>query len=274
MTFFGRIYMIYEGSIMRTACKDKKFQGEVILKCIVLLVLLIFCPSEGFPINFSINPVRIFFEGGKKTDILTIKNESTDSASLQINAVAWTQDETGENIYSPTEDILFYPKLFEINPGEEKIIRIGKKVSRSDMERTYRLFIEEIPDNTQLETTSVKILMKVGIPVFILPVNAAASGRIESIELREGSLRVDVTNEGNTHFIIKSMKVEGRDGAGKEVYAAERAGGYLHHGKSKGFTFEIPKDECHMVKTLNVHIDTDRLMMEKHIEIAGEMCGP
>jgi fimbrial chaperone protein len=237
-------------------------------------LLLILLPSKGFTANFSINPIRIFFEGGKKTDILRIKNESPNIAALQINAVAWTQDEKGDNIYSPTADILFFPKLMEINPEEEKIIRIGKKVSRSDTERTYRLFIEEIPDNSKLETTAVKILMKVGIPIFIPPIKTAASGAIENIELSRSSLRLGVKNEGNTHFIIKSMKVDGKDGAGKEVYAVEKAGGYLHHGKSKEFTFEIPKDVCHTLKALNVHIDTDRLMMEKQIEIAGDICGP
>lgn len=259
---------------MRAACKDKISKGKFIQKFIVFLLLIILFPSEGFTVNFSINPIRIFFEGGKKTDILTIKNESEKIVALQNNAVAWTQDEKGDNIYSPTEDILFFPKLLEINPGEKKIIRIGKKVARSDTEKTYRLFIEEIPDNSKLETTAVRILMKVGIPIFIAPVKAAASGVIENIELSKGSLRLGVKNEGNTHFIIKSMKVAGTDGAGKEAYAVEKAGGYLHHGKSKEFTFAIPKDVCRTLKTLNVHIDTDRLKMEKQIEIAGEICGP
>ncbi len=259
---------------MKAACKDNIFQRKLIQKFFIFLLLIILFPAECFPANFSIQPIRIFFEGGKKTDIITIKNEDQKIIALQINSVAWTQDEKGDNIYLPTEDILFFPKLLEINPGEEKIIRIGNKVSRGNAERTYRLFIEEIPDNSKLETTAVRILMKVGIPIFIAPVKAAASGVIENIELSKSSLRLDVKNEGNTHFIIRSIKVKGRDGAGKEAYAVEKAGGYLHHGKSKEFIFEIPKDVCHTLKTLNVHIDTDRLKMEKQIEIAGEICGP
>jgi fimbrial chaperone protein len=249
-------------------------RGKSILKYIVFLLFIVLFPSEGFPVNFSINPIRIFFEGAKKTDILTIKNESPKSVALQISAVAWTQDEKGENVYSPTEDILFFPKLLEINPGEEKIVRIGNKVSRSETEKTYRLFIEEIPDNSRTETTSVKILTKVGVPIFIPPLKSAASGVIEKIELSKGSLRMGVKNDGNVHFIIRSIKVTGKDSAGKEVYAVEEAGGYLHHGRSKEFILEIPEDVCRMLKTLNVHIDTDRLTMGKQIETVGEMCGP
>jgi fimbrial chaperone protein len=275
MTFFKRIYMIYQVMTIRAAeCKGRIFHGKSILKCIVFLSLIVLFPSEGLPVNFSINPVRIFFEGVKKTDILTIKNESTKSVALQMTAFAWTQDEKGENVYAPTEDILFFPKLLEIKPGEEKIIRIGKKISLSDTEKTYRLFIEEIPDNSKAETTSVRILTKVGVPIFIPPLKTSASGAIEKIELNRSGLRLGVKNDGNVHFIIRSIRVAGNDSAGKEVYDMEEAGGYLHHGRSKEFAFEIPQDACRNMKTLNVHIDTDRLTMGKQIEIVEEMCKP
>lgn len=274
MTFFKGIYMIYQVMTIRGAeGKERISRRKSILQYIIFLSLIVLFPSEGLPVNFSINPVRIFFEGVKKTDILTIKNESAKSVTLQISAVAWTQDEKGENVYEPTEDILFFPKLLEIKHGEEKIIRIGNNVSRSDEEKTYRLFIEEIPDNSTEETTWVKILMKVGIPIFILPLKTAASGVIEKFELNKSSLSLGVKNDGNVHFIIRSIKITGKDSDGKQVYAIEEAGGYLHHGRSKGFIFEIPEDVCYRVKSLNVHVDTDRLMMEKLIETVGEMCG-
>ena len=256
--------------IMRTACNGKISLQKAVLIFIVFLSFIVLFPLEALTVNLSINPIRIFFEGAKKTDILTIKNESSVIGALQINAVEWTQDEKGENVYSPTQDILFFPKLLEITPGEEKIIRIGKKISRSEKEKTYRLFIEEIPDNNKTETTSVKILMKVGVPIFITPIKTAASGVIEKVELNKGSLIVGVKNEGN----IQSITIDGRDSGGKEIYAVERAGGYLLNGRSKEFVFKLPEDACHKMNTLNVHIDTDRLMMGKQIEIVEDMCKP
>lgn len=260
--------------IMRTACNGKISLQKAVLIFIVFLSFIVLFPLEALTVNLSINPIRIFFEGAKKTDILTIKNESSVIGALQINAVEWTQDEKGENVYSPTQDILFFPKLLEITPGEEKIIRIGKKISRSEKEKTYRLFIEEIPDNNKTETTSVKILMKVGVPIFITPIKTAASGVIEKVELNKGSLIVGVKNEGNIHFVIQSITIDGRDSGGKEIYAVERAGGYLLNGRSKEFVFKLPEDACHKMNTLNVHIDTDRLMMGKQIEIVEDMCKP
>jgi len=253
--------------------KSKLLRWGLIIKFVGCLFVMFLFPADGFPVNFSINPIRIFFDGGKKTDILTIKNESQKNIALQLDAFAWTQ-EGEDNVYAPTEDILFFPKLVEINPSEEKIIRIGTKVSRGGAEKTYRLFIEEMPDNSRMETTAVKIIMKVGVPVFIAPLSDDASGFIDKVELNKGKLRIDVKNDGNIHFVIKSIKVAGKDGPGKEMYNSEKAGGYLHHGKSKEFAFEVPEDACRTIKALYVHIDTDRLEMGKEIEITGEMCRP
>lgn len=258
---------------MRAMLQKSRLSQGILLKVVIWLFVVLLFPAEGFSINFSLNPIRIFFDGSKKTDIITIKNESENPIALQLNAVAWTQDEV-DNVYSATEDILFFPKLIEINPQEEKIVRIGTKVSRGESEKTYRLFIEEMPDNSKLDTTAVKILMKVGVPVFITPLNDMAAGSIEKIELGKGSLKLDIKNSGNMHFVIKSMKVEGRDGSGKEVFNTERAGGYLHHGKLKNFEFIIPEDVCRTLKTLKVHIETDRFEMGKDIEVTGEICGP
>lgn len=255
-----------------TAFKNSIYIRGIIIKYIICIFVICLLPADGFPVNFSINPIRIFFDDGKKTDILTIKNESQDRVALQVNAFTWTQDDKEDNVYTPTEDILFFPKLLEINPAEEKIIRIGTRISRDETEKTYRLFIEEIPDNGQTETTAVKIIMRVGVPIFISPLKTTASGVIEKTQMKDGILRMDVRNEGNIHFVIKSMKVEGKDESGKEVFYTEKAGGYLHHGKSKGFVFDLPEDLCRKTKALNVHIDTDRLMMGKKIEIVEEMC--
>lgn len=238
-----------------------------------MFMAVIASPSDSFSVNFSINPVRIFFDSSKKTDIVTIRNESAIKVALQINVVAWTQDEIEDNVYSPTEDILFFPKLLELAPGEERIVRIGIKVPHAETEKTYRLFFEEMPDNSQVDTTAVKIIMKVGVPIFISPLKANASGLIHTFGMANSALSVGIRNEGNIHFIIKSMRVVGKDASGKELYTAEKAGGYLHHGKSKSFTFDTPQDMCRGMKTLSLHIETDRFEMGKELDIAREMCG-
>lgn len=237
--------------------------------CFILLLLL---PERGFSVDFSISPVRIFFDSTNKVNILTIKNESEEELTLQLRTYAWKQDKEGKDIYSLTKDIIFFPKIVTIKTDEEKIIRLGTKIPQEKQEKTYRLFIEEIPTPTQVETTAVRIIMKVGVPIFISPLKVKAKGSIEKLELLKGKLYIAVKNEGNVHFIIRAVKVEGSNASGKEVFNTEIGGWYLHGGNSKGFTIEIPKESCLKIKTLKINIATDRLSMGKKLDVVKEMC--
>lgn len=240
--------------------------------CFFIFFLLL--PEKVFPVNFTVNPVRIFFDGRNRTNILTIKNEDEESVTLQLRAYAWKQDEKGENIYSPTKDIIFFPKIVTIKKGEEKIIRLGTNLSRDEHEQTYRLYIEEIPGPGTTESTAVRIIMKVGVPIFISPLKVDAQGSIEKKELQKGKLYFEVKNNGNVHFIIRAVNVKGNDASGKEVFKTAIGGGYLHGGSSKGFTVEIPTENCLKMNNLEINIDTDRLSLIEKLNVLKEMCTP
>lgn len=235
-------------------------------------VFFFILPQEVFSANFSVSPVRIFFDGKNRTSILTIKNESEEILTLQLRAYKWQQDEEGKDIYSPTKDIIFFPKIFKVQNDEEKIIRLGTKIPQGLKEKTFRLYIEEIPEPRPVETTAVRILVKVGVPVFILPLKAETKGAIEKAELLKGSLFITVKNKGNSHFIIRAVKVKGSDASGKEVFSNKIGGWYLHEDNSKDFSFEIPADNCLKIKTLKININTDKFSMDKKLDVSKEMC--
>ncbi len=233
---------------------------------------ILLCPMEGMSVNFSVNPVRIFFNSENKTNVLTITNESNENVTLQIKAVTWTHDEDGKGIYSPTEDIIFFPKIVTIKADEKKIIRLGVRVPGEKQEKTYRLFLEEIPAPSTTENTAVKIIMNVGVPIFLSPVKTEAKGVIEKIDISKGDLNFVVRNDGNVHLILQSVRVTGVGASGGEVYGTEIAGGYLHHGKSRGFTIKIPEENCLNIINIDIEIKTDRLSIEEKREIAKEKC--
>lgn len=252
-------------------------------KCIYRLVSLTFTAffilsfvflRDGFSANFTVRPIRIFFDGTNKTNILTIKNEAREDLTLQLWAYAWGQDEKGEDLYSPTKDIIFFPKILTIKKEEEKIIRLGSKIPQGEYEKTYRLYIEEILTPAPIETTAVRIIMKVGVPIFISPIKTEAKANIEKIEMLKGTLYIQVKNEGNIHFVIRAINVHGRDALGEEVFKTEIGGGYLHSGKSKGLTMEIPKEKCLKINNIEVNIATDRLSIGKKLDVGKEMCTP
>ncbi|MBW2466547.1 MAG: molecular chaperone [Deltaproteobacteria bacterium] len=224
--------------------------------------------------DFTISPVRIFFDNRTQTAILTITNESAEDLTLQLKTFSWQQDETGKDVYSPTEDIIFFPKIFKIQGGEEKIVRLGTKIPPARHEKTYRLYLEEIPAAQADGAAVVRILMKIGVPIFIKPLEEEIKGSLVRAELQNGTLALTVNNEGNIHFVIRKISVTGKNYAGKEVFTTETGGGYLHGNVSKGFEIKMPADACPDAATLEINIDTDRHSIDDEINISKEMCRP
>lgn len=242
----------------------------VFISCLILLLYL----TDSHAANFSINPIRVFFNGTADTAILKIQNESDKGFTIQMSTYLWTQDDDGKDIYTETKDIIYFPKIAEVKGSEEKTIRLGIKKPRSNIEQAYRIYIDEIRDPEAVEGSAITFLMKVGVPIFISPLHSEIKGDIENPELAGGSLKMAVKNKGNVQFIISAIKIAGNDASGKEVYSTERGGGYLHAGISKKFDFEIPAEKCSQVKTISITVDTDRdLNIGRTLDVTKEMCG-
>lgn len=248
-------------------------------KILHLILILFFClflqfPAKGFSADFSINPIKIFFDSMNKTNILTIQNESDENVTLHLKAYTWEHNAKGKDIYAPTKDIIFFPKIVSITSTEERIIRLGTKIPQGKQEKTYRIFLEEIPGSSPTETTTVQIIMKVGVPIFIMPKKIDAIGSMEILDIIQGELSVAVKNDGNIHFIVRSIRTEGIDESGNALFQNEIGGGYVHGSNSKNFTIKIPENNCPKLKSINIDISTDRLSMSKKIDIDKEMCAP
>lgn len=247
------------------------------LYAVVLSIAFLFLtPGKGGAANFMVNPVKLFFSPKQKTDIIKIKNNAEQELSLQLTVFSWAQDEEAEDMYSPTEDIIVFPKILTIEGGTERIIRVGTRVPAGNGEKTYRLFLEELPTprDAPEEGATLRTLMKVGVPIFIAPVRAEAAGGIEGVGLKKGRLSLTVRNTGNVHFIIRAVNVEGMDAAGASVFQEQLKGWYLHGGNDRAFSLDIPEESCLRSSFIKVEVVTDKLSMDERLDVLPEMCSP
>jgi len=235
---------------------------------------IVLLAGASFAADFNVSPIKVYFKGIVKTSAITIKNNSADAISLQVSLVSWDQDENGEDHYAPTQDVIAFPKIFKLKKEEEQLIRIGLRTVPGKREKTYRIYVKEIPqpqvkpeDGTMLRT-----LMRLGIPIFVEPVKKITSAEIKGVSLEKGRLRFAVSNTGNRHFIMRSVKIVGKDATGKNVFARELAGRYLHGGREKRFVVEIPEKDCLKIDHLEIDVSTDRLSMNKRSYVKPELC--
>ena len=238
--------------------------------------LFAFYAESLFAADFTISPVRVFIASGKKADVVTIKNNSDENLTVQISSFLWEQDAEAKDVLTPTEEVVLFPRIFTVKGREERILRLGIKYPATDVEKTYRIFIEEVPEpqEKQPEGAYLRTLMKVGVPVFVSPAKVKAEAIVDAKSLKNGILSFSIKNNGNVHELVKTARVEGFDAKDNAVFTKDLAGWYVHRGKAKPFSTEIPKDVCASVKTIKIKIDTDRTAISDRMDVIPDMCAP
>jgi fimbrial chaperone protein len=223
--------------------------------------------------EFSVSPVRIYLDSARQIETVTVSNASNDELTLQVSFFEWSQDEQAKDVYSPTEDIVVFPKMLSVRKGEDRVLRVGARVPPGGKEKTYRIYLEEIPrPGAEGEGATVRTLMKVGVPVFISPVGGVARGEIDEAALSGGALRFRVRNDGDAHLLIRGISVEGTDAGGIGVFRKQVAGWYLLEGRSRVYSVEIPKEECLKAREIRIDVDTDKLSLDRSLDVLPEMC--
>ena len=246
---------------------------------VVLFLAFLFIPLlTPFPSNaatFEVTPLRFSFSGAKGSDILQIRNESDGNLQVQINAYEWKQDAEGKDIYSNTKDVIFFPRIVSLKQGEARIVRVGMKTPPGKREKPYRLYIEELPGKEFAQGTTVRTLLRIGIPVFLTPVTTEARGTLEGLKAEAGGkVSFVIKNQGNVHFIIQSIKVTGQDTQGSDLFSDESQGWYLHAGASRPVAREIPRDACPKVKRIRVEVTTDKPTLSGALDVQQGFCAP
>lgn len=175
---------------------------------LLLLALLISVGSaQGFrvsPPSMTINPVQ------RTTTQTQFSNDTAVAEQFTVKVVAWTM-ENGQDVYTPSRDLIVNPSSFTVQPGQTQTIRIGLLKKPGATELAYRIVVTQIPrDDAPTSTETVKgvpVTLKravaFGLAVYVA--GSAASPRTSAQATREGSdLLVAVRNAGDRHQLLDS----------------------------------------------------------------------
>lgn len=242
---------------------------------LVLTGLLFSIVSQAYSSEWRVTPIRLDFDKGSKSGVITVKNDSSEKVHLQIKAAEWIQDIEGKDKYSETSDLVYFPKIMILEKNEEKVLRTGIKTSTVDKEKTYRLFIEEIPQPRTAEGAVVAVAIRFGVPIFIKPEKEDPRGEIEQIDISKGVFKAVVKNTGNVHLMINSITIKGTNKEGNEVYAKDLSGWYLLNGSSRTYSTDIPQDKCKEIEKVSIEVTTkEKINFNGKLDVDKEMCQP
>jgi fimbrial chaperone protein len=228
--------------------------------------------------SFSVNPTQIHLSAKAASALLTVKNESDDALRFQVTAFSWTQSAKGEMQLTPTEDVVFFPALLTLGAKEERKIRVGTTASFGATEKSYRIFVEELPPlergGQPPEQTGVRVLMKMGVPVFLQPAKTDAKVALEQLAVQHGIFSFVLHNTGNTHLIPEQIRVTAVDAAGKKVLEEDLKGWYVLAGETRQYEVTVPPADCGKVDRFAVDVRISGTPLTQTLQAHGGACRP
>lgn len=228
-------------------------------------------PASLFGAEFSVSPIRIEFDRATRTSALTIRNDGTDKLQAQVTLSEWTQDEAGKDVYTDSKDLVFFPKLLTVEPGSEATVRVGVRNLPPSVERTYRLFVEEIPAPRKEGGAQVNVRVRFGVGIFVRPPVESFQGEIVALDVGKGILQVPVRNTGTLSFKVDKVVLCGTRKAGEPVLK-ETGGWYVLAGATRTFQIALSPAECRGLVRLDAEVEGEKVRLAAGLDVGGGAC--
>lgn len=258
---------------MRTIAVDSARTGTIAwprrVRCACCALALLTLPALAG--NFGVSPISLDLDRNAKSGAITVTNDDTEPLRVQIRLFEWTQNASGKDEYRKSEDLIYFPKLMVLETNQQKLVRVGLRTPAGAQEKTYRLFVEELPAPLAPGAPpGARVAMKVrfGVPIFLKPAAPEARGEIQAIDMAKGTLRVSVRNTGNAHFVISAIAVSGGGSYAKEV-----AGWYLLPGTLRDYVIPVPPEACRKLGRIDVTARTEHFELKTALDVTASMCG-
>jgi fimbrial chaperone protein len=234
----------------------------------MLFTVLLVYAQNGVSDGFRISPIKLYFDADSNITSLKIVNDAEAQVTVQLEAMTWSQDQDGQDQYAPTAEVVFFPRILNIEANDQRIIRVGYQGDPATaIEKTYRLFVQELPVRKPGEI-EMKFAVRMGVPIFVRPDVEKLAWSVSTRGLVESGLSIRVENTGNRFLMVEAMQAVGRNVAGEEIVGSKDRGWYVLAGQGRNFVLPINKEDCSRVTSLEVAITVDnetrRQMLEVH----------
>lgn len=247
-------------------------RGRTLLVSAALLVGL-FGAALSEAALVAIDPVKVLLTGAAPSKSISLRNNGSERVRFQMSAFTWQQSIGGEMQLAPTPDLVFFPSLVELAPGETRRVRVTTTQQVASNERSYRLFADELPPLSAQPGGAIRVLTRFGIPVFLAPDASAAKPALR-LALKDGKLSVTLENRGNSHFVAQSVRLVGRATDGSGVLSQDLPAWYVLAGGRREYQVPIAPDVCAKLSQVSANANTDHGSARLDYYVPSTACTP
>lgn len=231
-------------------------------------------PASGQAATYTVNPTRVYLSASSASALMTLRNESAEPLRMQIKAQRWTQGAQGDMQLAPTDDLIVFPNLLTLAPGEQRRVRVATTVEAGPIERSYRLYVEELPASAsdRADGAAVRFLTRMGIPVFVQPARPAATATVRGVGLKDRRVSFELANTGNTHFMPTAITVRGFTATGTPVADWPVSGWYVLAGSARTFAVGLDRPACETVRSVLIEVAIGETVLKAPLTTPGGAC--
>jgi fimbrial chaperone protein len=117
--------------------------------------------------TLQISPVMVNLLPGANASGVTLRNSGEKPVYGQVRVYRWSQA-NGEDVLTPTQEVVASPPLIEIGAGAEQLVRLVRTApAQAGVEQSYRVLIDELPEPDSTQSSGVAIRLRYSVPVFV-----------------------------------------------------------------------------------------------------------
>ena len=247
----------------------------------LLLGLAILIPATWAPSavagEFAIVPLRVNLDRANRAAEVSIRNVDTAPLRMQVDAMTWTQNADGKDVYSAADGLIYFPRALEIAPGESRVVRVGIRAAPVSREETYRLFVQELPP---VETStgsaamgaSIRVLLRIGVPVFVAPDRIERRAEIAQLSMSAGTAQLKLTNPGSVHFTADRVELAALARDGSRLHSQQFQERYFLAGAVKPLQLDVPPGICAQVAALEALVVGENVDLRRKVDVEPGAC--
>jgi len=247
----------------------RSWRLDLALLAFLVVPVLVIGAARVHASTFNVHPVRLFLQESASTTQIELRNDSDETIALQLNAVRWSQGPDGSDVEEATDEVVFFPRIFQLAPHARKMVRVGLASAKAPpAERTWRLYMTQLPLDTESGGTQLRVMLRVGVPIFLAPQKTTLAGAVKGLALDGCKVRFEVANQGTVQFRPSTIALQVFDGVGSEVFSQSQSGSYVLAGNAQRRVFDLPPEVCDKASTVAVHLEAPELKMDQAVLVA------
>lgn len=210
--------------------------------------------------GFEVSPVALTFTDKVASGMISVTNRSPEPVRFQVKALAWSQKPDGQMVFTPSNEIVFFPAMLTLNPNEARNVRVGITVAPGAIEKTYRVFVQELPRlslSSSDNGSTVGVLSNMAIPVFLAPATPKVTPSLSQPTIEGATVKFSLRNTGNVHFRPDNVVLVAKDGQ-TVLHTAELSTWYVLAGGTRDYVATLPPQACVAAKSIEVELKSER----------------